>query len=99
MTVRDTLLAWMDQFENDHYEFDVYGENVSVDLPRDTVEKIMDISLKLCDRVVEAKGELSSAEYENLESIIRKEHPDDKYQFLLLRRLFKTNDFMAAIRT
>lgn len=84
MTVRDTLLAWMDQFENGHYEFDVYGENVSIDLPRDTVEKIMDISLQLCDRVVEAKGELSSAEYENLESIIRKEHPDDKYQFFVV---------------
>jgi hypothetical protein len=47
MTVRDTLLAWIDQFENDHYEFDVYGENVSVDLPRETVEKVLDISLLL----------------------------------------------------
>ena len=26
MGFRETILEWMDQFENDHYEFDVYGE-------------------------------------------------------------------------
>ncbi len=66
MTVRDTLIAWIDQFENDHYEFDVYGENVLVDLPRETVEKVLDISLLLCDRVVEAKDELFMADYLNM---------------------------------
>jgi hypothetical protein len=25
MGFRETILEWMDQFENDHYEFDVYG--------------------------------------------------------------------------
>lgn len=79
MTVRDTLLDWIDQFENDHYEFDIYGENVSVDLPRETVEKVLDISLLLCDRVVEAKGELFMADYLNLEESIQQKCKDDKH--------------------
>ena len=45
MDVRENLLAWMDQFENDHYVFDMYGKTVSVDLPREMVEKVMDISI------------------------------------------------------
>ena len=32
MGFRETILEWMDQFENDHYEFDVYGETVKVNL-------------------------------------------------------------------
>ena len=77
MNAREMVLSWMDQFENDHYEFDVYGEMVKVDLPRATVEKVMDISIFLVDRVVAAKGELSTAEYEELEENARKKYPDD----------------------
>ena len=77
MNAREMLLAWMDRFENDHYEFDVYGEKVIVDLPRKTVERVMDISLLLCDRVVEAQSELTTAEYEELEASARKQYPDD----------------------
>lgn len=84
MTVRDTLLAWIDQFENDHYEFDVYGENVSVDLPRETVEKVLDISLLLCDRVVEAKDELFMADYLNVEESIRQKCKDDEHLMFYL---------------
>ena len=84
MTVRDTLLAWIDQFENDHYEFDVYGENVSVDLPREKVEKVLDISLLLCDRVVEAKDELFMADYLNVEESIRQKCKDDKHWMFYL---------------
>ena len=78
MGIRETLLAWIDQFENDHYEFDVYGETVKVDLPRETVEKVRDISILLLDRVVEAQGELSTAEYLELEESVRKNYPDDE---------------------
>ena len=77
MIVRETFLEWIDQFENDHYEYEMYGETVKVDLPRETVEKVMDISLLLCDRVVEAQGELTTAEYEELEASVRKDYPDD----------------------
>ena len=66
MDVRETFLAWMDQFENDHYEFDVYGEKVTVDLTKDTVEKVVDIALLLCDRVAAAQDELTSADYEEM---------------------------------
>jgi len=75
--MRELLLAWIDQFDNDHYEFDVYGEKVTVDLPRETVEKVMDISIELLDRVVAAQGELFTTEYEELEENVRKEYPDD----------------------
>ena len=77
MSVRENLLAWIDQFENDHYEFDIYGKRISVDLPMETVEKIMDIALLLVDRVVAAKGDLTTAEYEEHEENIRKKYPDD----------------------
>ena len=77
MDVRETFLAWMDQFENDHYEFDVYGEKVTVDLARDTVEKVVDIALLLCDHVAAAQDELTSADYEEMEENVRKQNPDD----------------------
>ena len=70
MSIKDALLMWADQFENDHYEFDVYGRTISVDLPRKTVEKVMDIALLLVDRVVAAKGDLTTAEYEEHEKNI-----------------------------
>ena len=79
MSMKDTLLAWADQFKDDHYVFDMYGETVTVDLPRETVEKIMDISILLLDRVVAAKGELTTAEYEELEENARKKHPDQSW--------------------
>ena len=78
MDIREGLLEWIDQFENDHYEFDVYGEAVTVNLPRETVEKVMDISILLVNRVVEAHGELSTAEYTELEESVRAGHPDDE---------------------
>lgn len=77
MSVRDDLLAWVDQFENDHYEFDVYGRTIIVDLPRETVEKVMDIGLLLVDRVVAAKGDLTTAEYEQHEEKTRKKYHDE----------------------
>ena len=82
MNTREALLAWMDQFENDHYIFDAYGETVAVDLPRETVEKVMDISLLLVDRVVEAKGELATTEYEDLEKRFRKDYPEKDFLWL-----------------
>ena len=76
MSAKERLLAWVDQFDNDHYEVDVYGEKVTVDdLPRETVEKVIDITLLLMDRVVEAQGEVTTAEYEELEKKVRKEYP------------------------
>ena len=77
MRTREAFLAWMNQFENNHYVFDVYGETVTVDLARETVEKVMDISLLLVDRVVAAQAELTTAEYEALENKVRKEYPED----------------------
>ena len=77
MSIREALLTWIDQFENDHYVFDIYGETVTVDLPRETVEQVMDIAILLVDRVVEAQGDLATAEYEELEAAVRKEYPDD----------------------
>lgn len=87
MSVRDILLEWINQYENDHYEFDVYGETVKVDLPRETVEKIMDIALLLCDRVVEAQGEVTGAEYKEMEEEVRKEYPD--YSSWITQTIFK----------
>ena len=43
-STRERLLTWMDQFENDHYVFDVYGETVTVDLQRETVTEVLDDS-------------------------------------------------------
>ena len=77
MNVREDLLKWMDQFENDHYVFDIYGETVSVDLPREKVEKIMDISIRLLDSVVAAQKELKTSEYIELENSVRKKYSDD----------------------
>ena len=74
---KEALLAWADQFENNHYVFDVYGEPVTVYLPRDTVEKVMDISLLLLDRVVAAHGEITTAEYLELEENVRGKCLDD----------------------
>ena len=77
MDAKETLLAWMDQFQNDHYVLDVYGETVTVDLPKETVRKLIDISILLVDRVVEAKDELHTSEYEDMEERVRKEYPED----------------------
>ena len=77
MSLRDDLILWMDQFENDHYELDVYGEKVTVDLPREKVVKVLDIAILLTDRVVAAQGDLTTAEYLELEEKIQKENPDD----------------------
>ena len=77
MNTREDLLAWMDQYENDHYVYDLYGEEVVVDLPRPIVEEVLDIAILLVDRVVAAKGELTSAEYEKLEEKVRKQNPND----------------------
>ena len=77
MSIRESILAWADQFENDHYTFNLYGEKYIVDLPRETVEDILDISITLVNRVVAAKGDLHTAEYEKLETRIRKTYPED----------------------
>ena len=47
MGMKGALLAWADHFENDHYVFDVYGEQLTADVPRETVEKIIDISVEI----------------------------------------------------
>ena len=77
MSTRDHILAWVDQFENDHYTFDLYGQNYTVHLPRETVEAVLNISITLVDRVVAAKGELHTADYEELEAKVRKQYPED----------------------
>ena len=66
--IRNTILDWADQFENDHYEFNMYGIKYTVDLPRETVEAVLDIAITLMDRVVAVKGELHTADYEELEN-------------------------------
>ena len=83
MSTREALLTWMDQFENDRFVFDMYGETVTVDLPRETAEKVMDISLLLVDRVAKAKGELATAEYEALEDRVRENYPENDSSWLL----------------
>ena len=77
MAIREDLLLWADQFENDHYVFEAYGDEYIVDLPRETVEAAIDIAITLVDLVVEAKGDLHTAEYEALEARVRQEHPED----------------------
>ena len=77
MAIREDLLLWADQFENDHYVFEAYGDEYTVDLEREKVEAAIDIAITLVDRVVEAKGELHTAEYEALETKVRREHPED----------------------
>ncbi|MBQ8160804.1 MAG: hypothetical protein IJ083_08615 [Clostridia bacterium] len=65
---REGLIAWLNQFEGDHYTFDMYGVRFTVDLPRATAEKVMDIAFLLIDRIVEAQGELTGAEFQKLEA-------------------------------
>ena len=77
MTTREALLAWVDQFENDHYEFEAYGDRYIVNLEREKVEAAIDIAITLVNRVVAAKGDLHTAEYEELEARVRREHPED----------------------
>jgi len=77
MTTREALLAWVDQFENDHYEFEAYGDRYIVNLEREKVEAAIDIAITLVNRVVAAKGDLHTAEYEVLEARVRREHPED----------------------
>ena len=45
MSIREDLLLWADQFENDHYVFEAYGDEYTVDLPRETVEAAIDIAI------------------------------------------------------
>lgn len=78
MDTREALLAWMNQFQNDHYVFDVYGEAVTVDLPKETVAKLIDISILFVDRVVKARDELRTEEYEDMENRVRKQYPKDE---------------------
>lgn len=75
--IKEILLCWADQFENDHYTFDIYGNEFIVDLPRETVEAVMDIAILLIDRVVAAKGELHTAEYEAIERDMQEKYPND----------------------
>ena len=77
MTTREALLAWVDQLENDHYEFEAYGDRYIVNLEREKVEAAIDIAITLVNRVVAAKGDLHTAEYEELEARVRREHPED----------------------
>ena len=77
MSIRDDLLAWADQFENDHYVFEMYGANFTVDLDRATVENVLDIAITLVDRVAAAKGDLHTTEYEELEERVRQKYPED----------------------
>ena len=77
MGIREDLLLWAGQFKNDHYVFVAYGDEYTVDLPRETVEAAIDIAITLVDRVVAAKGDLHTAEYEALEARVRQEHPED----------------------
>lgn len=39
------LQEWMDGFENDHYVYDIYGEEVTVGLDRKTIEELWKISI------------------------------------------------------
>ena len=71
MSIREDLLLWAGQFENDHYVFEAYGDEYTVDLPRETVEAAIDIAITLVDRVVAAKGDLHTAEYEALEARVK----------------------------
>ena len=57
MSIREDLLLWAGQFENDHYVFEAYGDEYTVDLPRETVEAAIDIAITLVDRAVAAKGD------------------------------------------
>ena len=65
--IRDIILDWADQFENDHYSFNLYGSKFSLTLPRETVEAVLDISITLVDRIVAAKGELHKSDYQEFE--------------------------------
>ena len=73
---KELLLDWTEQFENDHYIYEVYGQTLTADVPKETVKKIIDIAILLVDRVKAAKGDLSSSEYEELEGKVREEYPD-----------------------
>ena len=99
VNVREDLLTWMDQFENDHYVFDVYGETVSVDLPREKVEKVMDISIYLIDCVVAAQKELKTSEYIKLEKSVRKKYPDEKgWLFHVILEVVKDDHLFGRYR-
>jgi hypothetical protein len=74
---REGILLWADQFENDHYTLELYGKKFTVDLPRKTVEAILDISILLVDRVLASKDVLHTAEYEEVERRIRLKYPKD----------------------
>lgn len=79
MEIRDTILAWADQFGNGPYVIEEYGAKYSVNVPRDLVEAVLDIAIILADRVLEAcrKKELRTAEYKELEDKIREKYPDN----------------------
>ena len=77
--IRSYLHEWVDQFEGDYYSYDVYGTPVTVNVDRETVEKLIDISADLVDTVVAAKEDLTTAEYETLEAEQKKLHGDDTW--------------------
>ena len=77
VTARESLLAWADQFENDHCVIEAYGEKYTADLDREKTEAAIDIAITLVDRVVAAKGDLLTSEYEELEAKVRREYPED----------------------
>ena len=74
---RELVQEWIDCFEDNHYEFDLFGHQIKVDLPREKVESILEISLLLAKRIKEAQGDLKSEEYKELEERVRKEHPSN----------------------
>lgn len=76
MCIKEVLMAWADRFDNDHYEFDIHGNWVKVDLPKKIVYRLAEISQILVDRVVEAKGELTTADYVKLEEKMQQECKD-----------------------
>ena len=71
------VMKWIDPYKDNHYEYNFLGHEIKVDLPRDKVESILDISLLLVDRIQEAKGDLKTKEYIDLEERVRKEHHSD----------------------
>lgn len=99
MSIREDLITWADQFENDHYVFEMYGANFTVDLDRPTVEAVLDIAITLVDRVVAAKGELHTSEYEELEAKVRQEHPDNSsWVFHTMMRAFLDDRLFGRYR-
>ncbi len=86
------VMEWIEPHKDNHYEYDFLGHEIKVDLPRDKVESILDISLLLVDRIQEAKGDLKSKEYIELEKRVREEHPSDSSWVLFTTLEAVSND-------